>query len=451
MRVRELVNDDRRRIVLLVMDGLGGYAEATVGSEFEQARTPNLDRLAAEGTCGLTSPAGPGITVGSGPGHLALFGYDPFEFELGRGVLSAVGLGFELRPGDVAARGNLARLDAAGNVTDRRAGRIADDAARVLVDRLRREVTVEGVEVFFEHESEHRVLVVLRGDGLDPRVDDLDPQRLGVPLRAAVAQVPEAERTAALLSRLDTAVRAALAGEAADVLLLRGFDTVHQLPSMQDRFGVTPATVAIYPMYRGVAQLVGMTALAVPHSLDGQLATMRDHWDAYDYFFLHHKETDRAGHDGDRDAKVAAIEAVDAIVPDLVALAPDVLVVTGDHATPTQLAAHSWHPVPTLLWGPDRPGRGDQLRRAGLRERDARRASYPGTHAPAARRRRPAREVRDVIPSTSKPLAEDARTAIGPRPEAYPADRRCRAFSDRVSGRSVASAGALGVPMRWVS
>ena len=361
MELRSLVNDNECHIVLLVMDGLGGYADHEFDSELEQARTPNLDQLAAEGACGLALPAGPGITVGSGPGHLALFGYDPFEFELGRGVLSAVGLEFDLQPGDVAARGNLALLDADGRITDRRAGRIGDEPARAIVDKLRDGVRVDGAEVFFEHESEHRVLMVLRGEGLDPRIDDLDPQHEGVPPREPVARVPEAKRTADLLAQVDAAIRDALVGEAADVLLLRGFDTLQELPQMQDRFGVTPATVAIYPMYRGVAKLVGMTPLEVGHSLEAQIDTMRANWAGFDYFFMHHKETDRAGHDGERDAKVAAIEAVDAIVPDLVALEPDVLVVSGDHSSPTQLAAHSWHPVPTLMWGP-RVGRDDVAR-----------------------------------------------------------------------------------------
>jgi 2,3-bisphosphoglycerate-independent phosphoglycerate mutase len=339
-------------MVLLVIDGLGGYADADHDSELEAAHTPNLDRLAAEGSCGLTLPAGPGITVGSGPGHLALFGYDPLEYDLGRGVLSAVGLGVDLRPGDVAARGNLATLDDQGRVTDRRAGRIDDERARAIVDTLREKVRLDDVEVSFEHVSEHRVLLVLRGDGLDPRVKDLDPQRTGVAPLEPIATHPDADRTAEVLGQLDVAVRDALRGEDADTLLWRGFDTLHELPSMQARFGVRPATVAHYPMYRGVAQLVGMEALPVVDSLSDQIELMRRHWDDFDYLFAHEKEADRAGHDGERDAKIAAIEAVDAVIPDLVALAPDVIAITGDHASPTQLSAHSWHPVPTLLWGP---------------------------------------------------------------------------------------------------
>jgi 2,3-bisphosphoglycerate-independent phosphoglycerate mutase len=351
VELRDLVNDRPAHLVLLVLDGLGGYADAEHGSELEEAVTPNLDRLATEGSCGLALPAGPGITVGSGPGHLALFGYDPLEYDLGRGLLSALGLGVDLRPGDLAARGNLATLDADGNVTDRRAGRIDDVRAQAIVDHLDAEVSLPDVEVTFRHISEHRVLLVLRGEGLDPRVGDLDPQRTGVPPLAPTTIAPEAERTARLLEQLDVAMREALAGQDADTILFRGFDTHHELPSMQDRFGLRPATVATYPMYRGVARLVGMDQLPVVGSLGEQIELMSTHWDDYDYLFAHEKAADSAGHDGRRDAKIAAIEAVDALVPDLVALGPDVLCITGDHAAPTQLSAHSWHPVPALLWG----------------------------------------------------------------------------------------------------
>jgi 2,3-bisphosphoglycerate-independent phosphoglycerate mutase len=268
-------------------------------------------------------------------------------------VLSATGVEFDLRPGDVAARGNLATLDGDGNVTDRRAGRIADEPAQELTAVLNDQVAVDGVEVFFQHISQHRVLCVLRGDGLDPRIQDIDPQRVGVPPRTPTARHPDAERTAAVLADVDEQVRAALAGDdRADALLLRGFDTLQELPDFGERYRLRSATVAAYPMYRGVAKLVGMDVLPRPHGLDEQIALLREHWDDHDYFFMHHKATDQAGHDGLRDDKVAAIEEVDAIIDDLVALGPDVLIVTGDHSSPTQLSGHSWHPVPLLMWGP---------------------------------------------------------------------------------------------------
>ncbi|MBV8387656.1 MAG: 2,3-bisphosphoglycerate-independent phosphoglycerate mutase [Acidimicrobiia bacterium] len=361
-----LVQPADTRIVLVVMDGLGGYATAARGSELEEARTPNLDDLATQGSTGLVEPVGPGITPGSGPGHLGLFGYDPLEYELGRGALSAAGLDVELKPGDVAARGNLATLDKAGNITDRRAGRIPDDEAAAVVEKLRTGVDIDGVDVLLVPEAQHRVLVVLRGEGLDARVTDTDPQATGVPPLAPEPKVPDAKRTAEVVAELDGQVRGLLADEnKANALLLRGFDSHRELPSMQQRYGVTPAAVAIYPMYRGIARLVGMEVLPKAEDLDGQVAQLEEHWDRFDYFFLHHKYTDSAGEDGDFDRKVAAVEALDAAIPAIVQLGPDVIVVTGDHATPSQMAAHSWHPVPALMWG-ERVGR-DATERFGER------------------------------------------------------------------------------------
>jgi len=357
MDLTPLIQEADTKIVLVVMDGLGGYADREHGTELEEATTPHLDALADEGVTGLVEPVGPGITPGSGPGHLGLFGYDPEEFELGRGALSAAGLDFELRAGDVAARGNLCTLDAAGAVTDRRAGRIPDPEAQAVVAKLSEGVRLEGAEVFFRHEREHRVLVVLRGDGLDPHLTDTDPQHTGVPPLEAEPLEPEAKRTAELLADLQAQVRTLLADEPkANAILLRGFDTHRELPGFAERFGLRAAAVAIYPMYRGIARLLGMDVLGRPADLTEQLGIMRDRWDDFDYFFLHHKYTDSAGEDGDRPRKIAAIEQLDAVVPELRDLGPDVIAVSGDHATPSQMAAHSWHPVPALLWS-ERCGR----------------------------------------------------------------------------------------------
>ena len=359
MELSSLVQPATSRIVLVVMDGLGGFADADHGTELEEASTPNLDRLAAEGACGLVEPVGPGITPGSGPGHLGLFGYDPEQFELGRGALSAAGLEFELGPGDVAARGNLCTLAADGTVADRRAGRIADDEARGVVRRLQDGVRLDGAQAFFVHEREHRVLVVLRGADLDARVGDTDPQKTGVPALEPVALDPAAKRTAELISELDAQVQALLSDrEQGNALLLRGFDTHRELPGFADRYGLRAGAVAIYPMYRGIARLLGMDVLGRPADLDAQLGVLTEAWERFDYFFFHHKPTDSAGEDGDRARKIAAIERLDAAIPAIRELRPDVLVVTGDHSTPTQMAAHSWHPVPAVLWS-ERCGRDD--------------------------------------------------------------------------------------------
>jgi 2,3-bisphosphoglycerate-independent phosphoglycerate mutase len=359
--------DEPSKIVLVVMDGLGGYADAEHGTELEEADTPNLDALAADGITGLGDPVGPGITPGSGPGHLALFGYDPEQFELGRGALSAAGLEFPLRPGDVAARGNLCTLNADGVIVDRRAGRIPDAEAQAVIQLLSDKVRLDGapggtgvspeVEVIFRHEREHRVLVVLRGPGLDPRLSDTDPQVTGVAPLAPVAQDPAAQRTAALVAELDAQVRAALSDQPkANGLLLRGFDQHRELPGFVERYGLRAAAVAIYPMYRGIARLLGMDVLGRAKDLNEQLEIVSEHWGQYDYFFIHHKATDSAGEDGDRARKIAAIESLDSAIPAIRALGPTVLMVSGDHSTPTQMAAHSWHPVPIVVWG-ERCGR----------------------------------------------------------------------------------------------
>lgn len=351
MDLSSLHQPAQSKLLLVVMDGLGGYADADGGTELEDATTPNLDALASDGISGLCEPVGPGITPGSGPGHLGLFGYDPLQFELGRGALSAAGLDFELGAGDLAARGNLCTIAPDGTISDRRAGRLPDDDARRVVELLQERVRLEGVEVFFRHEREHRCLVVLRGPDLDPRISDTDPQHTGVPPSEPVALAPESTRSARLIADVATQVRTVLADEPrANGLLLRGFDTHRELPGFPERYGLRAAAVAVYPMYRGIARLLGMDVLGHAKGLEDQLGILADAWSDYDYFFLHHKGTDSAGEDGDRARKIAAIEALDAVVPDLRRLGPDVIAVTGDHATPSQMAAHSWHPVPTLLW-----------------------------------------------------------------------------------------------------
>lgn len=362
-----LAQDNGSTILLVVMDGLGGMAGAAHDTELEEATTPNLDRLAAEGVTGLVEPVGPGITPGSGPGHLALFGYEPTEFELGRGALSAAGLGFALQPGDVAARGNLCTIAADGTIADRRAGRIGDDAALEVVHALQEGVNVEGIEVFFEHERGHRLLLVLRGQGLDPRVRDTDPQTTGVPPSEPIALDPAAETTARAVVSITAQIRSLLAERRdANGLVLRGFDTLRGVPAFRERTGMRAGAIAVYPMYRGLASMLGFEVIGPPADLGEAIELLGAHRDGLDFLFLHYKDTDAAGEDGDFAAKVAAIERLDEAMPRILEAArPDVIAVTGDHATPSQMAAHSWHPVPVLMHG-DRVGR-DQVDRFGER------------------------------------------------------------------------------------
>ena len=336
------------KLLLLVADGVGGVAHsADTGTELEAAATPNLDALAARGTLGLMTPVSPGVTPGSGPGHLGLFGFDPMDVVVGRGVLEAVGIGFTLEPSDVAARCNFCTVDDEGRITDRRAGRITSEQAAELVQKLG-EITIEGVEVLVEHVHEHRFVLVLRGEGLEPDVADTDPQREGAaPLRAE-ALTEASQRTAAVVEEFADKARTALEGEAANMVLVRGVSKRPDIRSFRDAYGLRSLAVATYPMYRGLAQLVGMDIAEVA-TTEEQITAVADSWADYDFFFVHHKPPDSTGEDGDFDAKVEAIEALDEAVPSLLTRGPDVVAVTGDHSTPSLLGSHSWHPVPVVL------------------------------------------------------------------------------------------------------
>jgi 2,3-bisphosphoglycerate-independent phosphoglycerate mutase len=347
---KELAVTNDSKIVLYVIDGLGGLPHPDTGrSELEAADTPHLDHLAADSICGLTVPVGPGITPGSGPGHLSLFGYDPYRYQVGRGVLEALGIDFDLQPQDVAARGNFCTVDEAGRVTDRRAGRISTDTCAELCDVLR-EIKLPDVELFVEPVREHRFLLVLRASGLDGRLSETDPQRLDVEPPPVQALAPEAESTASYVNQFIQEAKRILAGHhPANMLLLRGFSKHPSLPCFEDVFRMRAAAVAVYPMYRGLAKLVGMTILPTGVTLEDELETLQAHWEEFDFFFLHYKRADAAGEDGDFEAKIAALEAADAVIPSLREMEPDVLMVAGDHSTPSMLAAHSWHSVPFVL------------------------------------------------------------------------------------------------------
>ncbi|MDT8342180.1 MAG: 2,3-bisphosphoglycerate-independent phosphoglycerate mutase [Longimicrobiales bacterium] len=348
----QVAPDGGGTIVLVVLDGLGGLPHPETGlTELETARTPNLDALALGASLGLLVPVGPGITPGSGPGHLSLFGYDPTEYVIGRGALSALGVGMELREGDVAARLNLATFDAQGRVADRRAGRPSDAEGRRVAEKVQVALDLpDDVALTLVHEKEHRVVLHLRGPGLGADLTDTDPLVEGVPDLPCRATDPGSARTAELVGRFLARARAVLADEPAlNGFLARGFARFQGIPTMEARFGLRGVAVAKYPMYRGVARMVGMSVEGVPDSTEATVEVLERVWGAHDLYFVHFKDPDTRGHDGDFAGKVAAIEAVDALLPRITALAPDVLIVTGDHSTPTQLKEHSWHPVPTLV------------------------------------------------------------------------------------------------------
>ncbi len=367
--IRQVKTRSDSKIVLLVMDGLGGLPIKPGGAtELESARTPNLDELTLRGICGLHEPVGTGITPGSGPGHLALFGYDPLRFQIGRGVLSALGSGFDLKTGDIAARGNFCTIDNDGRVTDRRAGRISSVKNCELCERLRK-IKLPNVKLFVETVKEHRFLLVLRGEQLSADICDTDPQHTDVdPIEAgATSDSEQAGATADLVRRFVREAREQLKDtHPANMVLLRGFAALPDWPTFPDVTGLRAAAIADYPMYRGVAKLVGMTELETGGDIDQKISGIQEHWSDFDFFFVHHKQTDSSGEDGDFDRKANEIEQVDAALPRLLDLRPDVLIVTGDHSTPSALGAHSWHPVPAVLWS--RHCRPDRVERFGERE-----------------------------------------------------------------------------------
>jgi 2,3-bisphosphoglycerate-independent phosphoglycerate mutase len=343
---------DGGKIVLAVMDGVGGLPDRDSGlTELEAAETPNLDRLASTGSLGMLVPVAPGVTPGSGPGHLSLFGYDPLEYQIGRGALSALGVGFALKPGDVAVRLNLATFDGAGLVLDRRASRPSDEEGLRVVDRIRAALAApDGVELFIEHVKEHRAVLVFRGQGLSADLADTDPQDTGVPPAAVRATTPEGESMVALADDVLAQIRHAVQDlPVVNGVLARGFAMFEGYPTVHDRFGLRALAVAQYPMYRGVARLVGMEVQEVPGSDEEAVGIVERRIGDYDFVFVHFKAPDARGEDGNFEAKVAAIERIDALMPRLAALEPAVLAVTGDHSTPAAYGAHSWHAVPVLL------------------------------------------------------------------------------------------------------
>jgi 2,3-bisphosphoglycerate-independent phosphoglycerate mutase len=347
---RDLYAKNDSKIVILVGDGLGGLPMTPGGkTELETAKTPNLDALATKGVQGLSIPVKPGIAPGSGPGHLGLFGYDPLKYQIGRGALEATGIGFNMQPGDVAIRCNFCTLDADGNISDRRAGRIASEESAPIAISLR-QIKIPGVEIFVEPVKEHRFVVVFRGEGLEGNVKDTDPQATGVPPLEPIAEDAGSAKTVEVAKEFLKQAREILKDQPkANFHTMRGFASRPNMPSYQEVYGLRAAAIAVYPMYKGLASLVGMDIVGEASTLEEQMQVLKENWEKYDFFFIHFKYTDSTGEDGNFDEKVKRTEQLDACIPAINALGPDVLIVTGDHSTPAYLKGHSWHPVPTLL------------------------------------------------------------------------------------------------------
>ncbi len=352
--LKSLVKKAESKMVLLVADGLGGIPHPDFGyrTELEAAQTPHLDELAKKSALGLMTPVNYGITPGSGPGHIGLFGYNPEELTIGRGVLEALGVGFHLQAGDVAARANFATRDERGIIVDRRAGRISTEECARLVEKISQEVKeIEGVEIILRPGMEHRFVLILRGEGLGEKVKDTDPQKEGFPPYEPQALDAASEKTSRVLKLfLEKANQIIKEEPKANAILLRGFSQSPHLEKFSERYGVKPLAIAIYPMYKGIARLFGFDTPEVSGDFQDEVKLLRDKWFDYDFFFLHYKDTDKAGEDGDFKKKVDRIEYLDQFIPQILALNPDVLVITGDHSTPTLLHSHSWHPSPVLLY-----------------------------------------------------------------------------------------------------
>lgn len=350
--IQSLKTDEGGKIVMVVADGIGGIPLQPGGpTELEAAMTPNLDALAARGVSGMSLPILPGITPGSGPGHLGLFGYDPLVFQIGRGVLEAAGIAFPVGPNDVCIRCNFCTIDGDGNITDRRAGRIPTEESVEVVKTLKA-IEIPGVEVFVEPVKEHRFVVVFRGEGLGGSVADTDPQKCGVKPLDPVATNPDSEKTAKIAKEFFEKALVVLKDQPkANCLTMRGFAKKPSLPSYKELYGLNAAAIAVYPMYKGLASLVGMDLVGSPATLQEEIDVLKENWAKYDFFFLHWKYTDSRGEDGDFEAKTKMVEELDAVMPQIAALLgkDDVLVVTGDHSTPAKMASHSFHPVPTLI------------------------------------------------------------------------------------------------------
>ena len=350
--MKSLAIKTESKIVLLVADGIGDIPSENNKTVLEKAFIPNLNKLASKSSCGLTDPISCGITPGSGPAHLSLFGYDPIKYQIGRGVLEALGIGMELTSRDLACRGNFATLDKEGIITDRRAGRIATELNVKLCKFMQAKINQIGdVEVIIRPGKEHRFVVVFRGDGLDGALSDADPQKVGEKVKFTEALDSKAKKSAKTVNEfIKLATEVLKEHHPANTILLRGFAKHPGLPTMKELFKLTPAAIATYPMYKGLAKLVGMDILKTGESLNDEFKTLQDNFSKYDFFYLHIKKTDSYGEDGNFEQKVKVIEEVDKYIPDVLALKPDVLVVTGDHSTPAIMKGHSWHPNPFMLF-----------------------------------------------------------------------------------------------------
>lgn len=349
----EIIKTSDSKIVLLIMDGLGDipHPDFDRKTPLEAAKTPNLDKIVPQSACGRLIPILPGVTPGSGPGHLGLFGYDPVEYaDIKRGVIEAAGVGFDMKRGDVASRSNFCSIGPDGKITDRRAGRIPTEKTEVLCKKLNQIGKIDGVKVTCVPSMDYRFVAIFQGKSLHPDITETDPLEEGQPIRQSKAKSTKGRVLAKVVNKFVKKGLEILKDESpANAFLMRGFSRLPKIPQFTKLYSLDSLAIAAYPMYRGLARLIGMEIIATENNPAVEFQTYLDNYDKYNFFFIHIKGTDSAGEDGDFLRKVQVIEEVDASLPVLFQKKPDVLAITGDHSSPAFMKSHSWHPVPLLI------------------------------------------------------------------------------------------------------
>ncbi len=349
--IQDLVKPNNSKIIMLVVDGLGGLYHPDYGkTELEYANIPEIDNLAKQSDCGLTLPVLPGITPGSGPGHLSLFGYDPIKYTIGRGILEAIGISLNLNSSDVAARGNLCTIDnQTGLIIDRRAGRINSEKAKSIINQLDG-LKYKNIKIEVHHVREHRFVLLLKGNGLENNITGTDPEIEGKVTLKSIANDSRSALTAECINYFNEQIKTILADRyTANMALLRGFSKIPDYPNISNKYKMKCAAIAAYPMYKGLAKLIGMSILDSGTSFESEIETLKTNYDKFDFFFLHYKPADAAGEDGDFKQKVKSLEYLNGVLNQVLSLKPDTFILAGDHSTPSVMASHSWHPVPFLI------------------------------------------------------------------------------------------------------
>ncbi len=363
MELKPILKKQGKKILLIVLDGLGDLPSPETGkTPLEAALTPNLDKLVKSSATGLHIPVDYGITPGSGPGHLGIFGYSPVKYQIGRGILEALGVGLEVKDTDLVVRGNFATVEYQEDtpiIKDRRAGRLPTEENRKLIEKLSASIKeIDGVKVILKSGMEHRFAAIFRfSKTLSPeaeKINDTDPQIAGVPPLEPKGETKEAQEAAQVVKKfLQKAAEVLKSEKRANYILLRGFSVKPKLTPFSEKYGLKAGCVAVYPMYKGLARLVGMEILEVKgNSIEDELLILKNAWEDFDFFFFHIKKTDSYGEDGAFGEKVKIIEAFDALLPEFISFPECVICITGDHSTPCIMKSHSWHPVPTLIYSP---------------------------------------------------------------------------------------------------